>query len=754
MKTTEEYYSTLYKGVQGKWVVLSTFKPDTNVGVLVENLPAEIAARSSEADQSLFATFAVFDKRPLTGRGKGADIGAIVAFFADMDVSDGGHYADNKNPPMTLAELKSAVLGWGLPSPSAIVNSGRGYHFEWRLDKPFIITSQTERTRANLALKGFNSYVIEKAAEAGIKLDSMGDLARVKRAPGSVNHRPGQPARPVEVVELEPDRTYSIEFMEGFKPSVSRHRESQAVLSESGPSWDQVVANDPFIKHCIANAKTITYGEWFAGISIAARCGNGREHAHEFSQLDPARYNARTTDEKIDETLKVGGAVTYAYIREELGFKGLDEDELASRLHSPLDFGKMPQAEIHVLRTTVYDLGSDRFFDIPTMTTRTNAAFAMQHGHRVASPLTMFRSSPLSIKAVKADYLPGLPRLVGTGERVTLNTWQESQLKPVEGECPTILAHFDYLIPNEAERNHVLDYFAHLVQRPGQKIRHALFIAGGQGTGKNLAVSWLERIIGEPNHRLLGADALPSRFKADRIDKSFITVDEVAGIDHQTANDMKGWITGEYMPVEEKGVPRFQGRTPRGWVFLSNMIDGLKLDDDDRRYAIIQAARTKQSGAYYDDLISKSESELPAFAYYLGKRPLDGFEPNRLTLDSPIKGLIAQLSLSPFELGLRQAMDGEEGVFVRDFGTAEAVVKTVVSGGYAYNPPTPARVGIILSKENAISLDQMRIPGVGKKRLWVWRNHEKWASASPQELADEVRRTKPLIEGAMLRETV
>ena len=352
----EEYYSTAYKSVPEKWVAISTFGPDTNRFVRAKHLSSEILNRVSEVEQSIYATFAVFDEQPTSGRGKSADVGAIIGAFLDFDIDSSSRYAGSKNPALSLDEVKKRALDWGLPEPSAIISSGHGYHFEYRLNEPFFIKNDADRKRAADMLKSFNAFAIQRASAAGFKMDPMGDLARVKRAVGSFNHRDGEAPAPVRVVELNHSITYPFEYLDSFKPTISRtavksnpHQEGKA------PSWAQIVENDPFVQHCIANAIGLPYAHWFAVLGVAARCENGREIAHEFSRLDPGRYDASETDKKIDEVLKARGAVTYDYIATELGFTEVTTNRLTSRLHTPLDFGTMDPEVIRLVRNNVYD---------------------------------------------------------------------------------------------------------------------------------------------------------------------------------------------------------------------------------------------------------------------------------------------------------------------------------------------------------------------------------------------------------------
>ncbi|NBW07267.1 MAG: hypothetical protein EBR82_04500 [Caulobacteraceae bacterium] len=745
MISPEEYYSSLYAKVPGKWVVLSTFAPDSNIPVRVEDLGKAISKRASEVDESLYATFAVFERPPSKGRGKAEDVSALVGVYLDVDAAKEGKYAEGKNPPMTLDEVKALLLDLGLPEPSAIVNSGRGFHFEYRLSDPFIIASAEDRVRAERFLKAFVGYAIQKAGERGVKLDAIGDLPRVKRAAGSMNHRPDEPVRPVVVVELHTDRTYDFEALVAFKPApVSRHREKVGQAKDGGPQWSLIAENEPFIQYCIANASTLSYAQWFAALGIAARCENGREIAHEFSRLDSKRYSEAETDKKIDEVLKATGPVTYAHIINDLGFKAAAKHRLASRLRTPLDFGRLDPEVLRLVQENVFDLASGRYYDVETLTATMRDSFEMKHGHRLADPHKSFKQSGLAIKAARADYLPGEDRLVGEGEHPVLNLYQAPTLDPVEGNCDTILGHFEYLIPDASDREHVLDYIAHMRQHPGEKIKSALLFVGPQGNGKSLVFEMLAKILGSSNVKVLTSDVIENRFKADRTNVQLLVFEELMGVDKAASNGLKQWITSDEIAVEEKGTKFFLAKTPRGMMFTSNHVDAITLEDKERRFAAIQTADVIRDDRYYAGLVDSFDVELPAFAHWLDQKQISKFRPHSPAPQTALKTEIQKRSLSPLAAEVKDAMEAREGVFARGVGTAEQVVDFVmIHRGWTRARPTAATMANVLYELGARNIGERRLKDKGKARLWAFRDVERWQNASSEELYEEYRPRDP-----------
>lgn len=130
---------------------------------------------------------AIAKKLAATVRGKAKDAAAIAGFWLDLDVG-AGHAAD----------LDDAVAAAGLiEKPSLLVNSGGGVHAWWLFDEPWIFADEEERNEAGRCAAG---WVEAHRKVVGFKLDSVGELARVLRLPGTTNHKGGV-ERPVMILD-------------------------------------------------------------------------------------------------------------------------------------------------------------------------------------------------------------------------------------------------------------------------------------------------------------------------------------------------------------------------------------------------------------------------------------------------------------------------------------------------------------------------------------------------------------------------
>ncbi len=125
------------------------------------------------------------------GRGILKDIVGIGCLWADIDIADEQHSKPNLPPSIEEAEK---ILGSIPLEPSIIVNSGGGLHVYWLFKEPWMFDTDKEQTAAALLCKRISATLRSTASKYGYDLDSVGDLTRLLRLPGTINHKyPTQP---------------------------------------------------------------------------------------------------------------------------------------------------------------------------------------------------------------------------------------------------------------------------------------------------------------------------------------------------------------------------------------------------------------------------------------------------------------------------------------------------------------------------------------------------------------------------------
>ncbi len=157
-------------------------------------------------------------------RGTAQTATGLVALWCDLDVAAGSHDGSKSLPPTDHALGVMAALPL---QPSAVVWTGGGYHLWWFLREPVMLASPSERAKAHAYTTKWQDFIRYRLSP--YTLDSTGDLARVLRLPGTINHKKGG-SIPVRLETLDADRRYNLsdfaEHIEGL-PSHSKDRKGK-----------------------------------------------------------------------------------------------------------------------------------------------------------------------------------------------------------------------------------------------------------------------------------------------------------------------------------------------------------------------------------------------------------------------------------------------------------------------------------------------------------------------------------------------
>lgn len=202
--TSSAKYSTLSQllGFEpGDFVSVATDKVKRATTMSVEDLDADYAMGLLDQKDTWIGAQPVkpgtrsFDPniKGQFGRVKASDVALLRVLYADFDKKD----ATSDIQILDAIEQLSDQLG---TAPISIVHSGGGYHPRWKLEKPI------DPDDAKGVLTRWQITVQRVAEENGFKADSVFDLPRVLRMPGTVNEK-YEPAAPVDIVPDRPDAT-------------------------------------------------------------------------------------------------------------------------------------------------------------------------------------------------------------------------------------------------------------------------------------------------------------------------------------------------------------------------------------------------------------------------------------------------------------------------------------------------------------------------------------------------------------------
>ena len=149
-------------------------------------------------------------------RAKESQIIGIPGLWCDIDYGNEGH-AKTNNPPSEVDAMSLLINNMPL-QPTIIVSSGHGLHAYWQFDAWYPIAFDADRIAAKALETRWQSLLSEHAKARGWQVDSVQDLPRVLRIPGSINNKTSDPIA-CNLGAVYPKFRYSIATIEASIPA-------------------------------------------------------------------------------------------------------------------------------------------------------------------------------------------------------------------------------------------------------------------------------------------------------------------------------------------------------------------------------------------------------------------------------------------------------------------------------------------------------------------------------------------------------
>lgn len=267
-------------------------------------------------------------------RGAAASVRAVPGFFADIDFAD--QKKSKKQYPKDENEALTILSSFPVP-PTAVVTTGNGVHAHWHFETPIVASDERELAQLKKASARFQQNVRAHFRNHGREIDSVGDLARNFRPPGTFNHK-SSPPKLVQLASYEPERCYTLATLEAV--SFESPKKSTRIDPSAGEaSHDLIVQGCAW--YCVVvveGAPTCDEPNWYAGASITARCAGGEKIFQTYSRRHPD-YNEREATEKFRRALTEAGPRTCAAIENDLGHAGCRDCPHHEKIKSPIQLG-------------------------------------------------------------------------------------------------------------------------------------------------------------------------------------------------------------------------------------------------------------------------------------------------------------------------------------------------------------------------------------------------------------------------------
>ena len=207
-------------------------------------------------------------------------------------------------------------------------------------------------------------------------------------------------------------------------------------------------------------------------------------------------------------------------------------------------------------------------------------------------------------------FAPGQSLFVDEDGMRKINTWVNPEIEPIDGDASIFTKHLEYLIPNEEERNILIQWLAFQVQNPGEKIRWSVVLCGKhQQTGKSTIGHFMRKVLGEENVKSPSNERLHEIYTDWQEQAQLVIVEEIKHSDRvELMNKMKPFITEPTTTVRLPGGRSYNMPNRYNIMMTTNHEDALLLDQYDQRYCIIQIPVKRNTDDYYRRLYAFLDS--------------------------------------------------------------------------------------------------------------------------------------------------
>lgn len=213
-----------------------------------------------------------------------------------------------------------------------------------------------------------------------------------------------------------------------------------------------------------------------------------------------------------------------------------------------------------------------------------------------------------------------------------LNLWIGPTVEPSShGSCQLIL---DFILENICDKQcdvyeYLINYLAHMIQKPEEKPGVMIVLLGGQGIGKGTFFELLQTIWGKTALLVSSIDQVLGRFNGILERNFVIELDEALfSGDKKSAEKLKSLITEERLLIENKYESQKSIASFHRFFASSNKSHFVNVDADDRRFLFLRVSEFKaQNVSYYGDIRAsfKDESAIGSFVTHLLNKDISKF---------------------------------------------------------------------------------------------------------------------------------
>lgn len=419
---------------------------------------------------------------------------------------------------------------------------------------------------------------------------------------------------------------------------------------------------------------------------------------------------------------------------------GLTAEETQATLQSAWKTGQKNPTEWLLIATEwIYVASSDRFMHPATRRELSPQAFSRQFADKYpyerGNFATLLTSTGLIRKVLDLTFFPktssGVVELKG---QPFFNTYSDPNIEAETGDWTPLTEFLEYLVPNNAERHHLVQMIAWTVANPGEKLSHALLLQSkDHGIGKTTLIDIWRALIGPENTRLTNSEEMDSPYQP-YLENSLLTVLEELNLGRGMSvyNRLKALITAPTAVVnlkyrQQREVPNFTN-----FVFLSNLDTPIFIEKADRRFFVIESPAKRRGKEYWIEFQQWWRANLGTIKAYFDNVELGDFGPKGTPPMTAAKERLIRASELPLTQNLRELIDEMQSP-LREVCTLDDIRAALSKGRVRVE--TPQKLTQALKELGCKPLGQHRIGRV-RRSLWALVNADYWMDADTTELSN------------------
>ena len=549
------------------------------------------------------------------------------------------------------------------------------------------------------------SAAITAIAEAGYTDAGALNPVRNFRLPGSVNIKPGREGFVSRLVEFTPARQYTLgTICEALGVVPGEASEAFRPIQVADDGKDDVMA-------WLSDQGLVlrrTNGEGWAGVV----CPNHAEHTDGSPEgrYNPAMrayccYHGHCTELDsgvfLDWVAANGGPKHAPGLRDELLV-----DAMAGAVAKLTPNEAFPDVAAQLVEATekrqidrveregwyerfAYIQEGDMYFDLEGRTEIARQTFNALFRHVACysiHPSKTKRRIEASVcydenrQAKGALTLAGVTYAAGEGVLVERqgqdygNRWVNRRPATVPGDASPWLRHVERMIPDETEREHVLNVMAYKLQNPNRKINHAVLHIGHPGSGKDTMWQPFLWAIGGAslaNVSIVRNEEITSQW-GYALEAEVMVFEELRQAEAKDRraleNHLKPIIAAppEYLQVNRKGLHPYQSLNRIFVLAFSNERVPLSLPSDDRRWFVTYSEAPRmtetQGRAIWDWYAAGG---VAVAANWLAQRSVADFNPGAAPPETEAKAIMVEHGRSTAESYLIEQIRNRTGEFAK-----------------------------------------------------------------------------------------